>query len=221
MTWRSLIHSSLRAIAQLGPGRTASTSETTDALLVLNSMLDSWNTLRSNIFTIDRQTVALSAGVSSYNVTTTARPVRIERAATTTDAGQTETKVELLTFEQWSAGENGLYYDRDYATGVLKLRPDPDGSETLYLYVWQPLSQIAALSLDSEAVLPEGYSDAIRYALAERLAVEWDRPLRPEVVELARQARANIKSLNTPTLYMECDSAFGVPSSSFNILTGR
>ena len=87
MTGNDLIASALRRIGALGQGQTPNASESQDAKLILNSMIDSWNTDRGNLYTVGVSTQNLANGQQTYLMGpnaadfNTARPVRIEAAA--------------------------------------------------------------------------------------------------------------------------------------------
>ena len=54
--------------------------------------------------------------------------------------------------------------------------------------------------------LPTGYQRAIEYSLAEEFGPEFGVNISPEVKQIANKARANIKSLNRPSLISRVDS---------------
>jgi hypothetical protein len=237
-TCLDLIRSSLRMIGQLGPGRGASASELTDALFVLNSMLDNWNTDSLKIFTTRIDAYNLQAGKYSYTIGpsgadfTAPRPVRIEEAniILNTINPVLRMPLTLIDDQRWSlvkiqailpgAIPTLLYNDGGNPTSTLYLWTPPGQSYQLELFTWQQLTQFAATT-DTVAA-PVGYLDAMRYNLAVRLASEWGKPIRPDVVELARTTLADIQSLNSSTPTMNCDAAVlkSPGGGVFNWLTG-
>lgn len=221
MTTLELITSSLRAIGQLTPGRAPSTTEANDALFVLNAMLDSWSTERLTVYHIPRDIYPLTGGDGDYTIGAggdfdTERPIRIERAGIIID--QTETPIEVIRDQTkwadvWMKSTLGipseLYVENSYPLMGLHLYAAPEMNSTLVLYPWRQLGAIA--SVTDPISYPPGYADAIRYSLAVRLAVEWQRtPQRPgalrELHELARDSKAAIKSINITYPEMSCDA---------------
>jgi hypothetical protein len=88
MTGNDLIAAAMRRINALGQGQTPNASESSDAQLILNSMLDSWSTDRGNLYTVGDVNQPLVGGQQTYQVGSgaadfpnVARPVRIEAAA--------------------------------------------------------------------------------------------------------------------------------------------
>lgn len=233
MTVLELIKSSLRLIGQLGPGRSPGTSETADALFVLNSMLEAWNVERQNIYRVSRDTYTLTASLQPHTIGSAgtfnvARPIRVENAGVISVGGETEYPLEMWSAQRW-AGETSktltsdipaaLYYEPAFPLGKLYLWPIPTTAATLALYTW---AQLTGFANAAETVsFPPGYADAIRYNLAVKLAPEWGRVPRPDVSQMAIDSLAKIKSLNTPSLEMSCDPAFSLEYGYFDILQGR
>lgn len=236
MTVLDLIKSSLRLIGQLGPGRAPNASETADALFVLNGMIEAWNTESLAIYNTRADQYPLTAGKQSYTIGTggeinAPRPVQIERAnvVLTMVAGPDySVPLELLTDERWSAIPvkalqssipRALYYDNAYPLANISLYPVPTTTPKLELATWQQLTGFATSS--DTVAFPPGYADAIRYNLAVRLAPEWGKVPRPDVLALAVDSLAKIKTLNGETPELRCDPAVTCNRSAFNILTGR
>lgn len=199
MIWIDLMRSSWRASGVLRPGQQPNNSEITDGLFILNSMLESWGLESLNIYEIRRTEYPLT-GASSYTIGPGGnfdgpRPLRIERAGYL--HGGYESFVPVISRLRWNptCGEYGLYNDGAYPVSTLHLRPTPVTASNLALYIWQPLGQVVS---ESETVeLPPGYAEAIRYNLAVRIAAEWGREPRPDVMQLAMDSKGIVKSFNS------------------------
>src|SRR6266699_7095490 len=99
----------MRLIGILAAGETADAGEMADNLMVLNQMLDSWNTERLMIFTLlisefplvaGQQVYTLGAG-GNFNIP---RPSRIERMSIVNLANPAqplELPMEMLSDEDW------------------------------------------------------------------------------------------------------------------------
>lgn len=207
MTVLQLVTSSLRLIGKLGPGQGSGQSWLADALFVLNSMLDAWQTERLNVFQIVRETPAALTGQASYLLSdlSIARPTRIEAAGILPSGSTTETPLELLTLARHRAGVSGLYSDNAFPSPTIYLTPTPAAGDSLVLYTWQPFTAFASTS--DTVDFPAGYADAIRYNLALKLAPEWGAPVRADVAKMAVESKAAIQSLNVPRLEMRVDPA--------------
>jgi hypothetical protein len=217
MTWHDLIRSSLRLIGQLGPGRGPNQSEITDSLFVLNAMLEGFSIERLAIPTLTRKVYAPPAGAASYRIgcggelSLQTRPTRVESAARIVPGVTAcECPVDVLSHDEWACGTCGVYYDGGWPCGTVWLNPPLQSGEQLVLYVWAPLG--AAVEDAGETVdFPPGYSDMLRYQLAVRLCPEWGKVPRPDVMQLAADSLARIKSFNSsPPPIMESPFGGGV-----------
>lgn len=204
---RQLITRALRLIGQLGPGRGANASETADALLIFNSMIEAWNIERARIPYLSTTTWA-ATGAISYTIGPGAdfdqsRPVRIDRVFWVD--GENRQQYQPLVESQWIEGKTpGFYYDYGYPVGRLYFLPSYSAGQ-LELHVWSELAGF--INVDQIVDFPPGYSDALAYQLAIRLAAEWGRILRPDVVDMAHRTLSAIESINTISPTMSADEA--------------
>jgi len=222
VTVQGLITQSLRlAGVQLRAGRTANADVLAESLSVLNTMLDSWNTERLIVYTITRTEWALSAA-ASYTLgpdgdLNGVRPVRIENAGTLdTDGNETPIAVSRDAGD-WAAVRSkaltssepcALYDDRSFPLTTLHLWPVPTAALTLVLYTWTPLSAYGALS--DTVSLPPGYLKAVQYNLAVELSLMpqfVSVPMKPLVIDIARESKASIKRVNMVHPVLTCDAA--------------
>jgi hypothetical protein len=238
MKANDLIASSLRLIGVLASGETPSAAEAADGLMILNDMVDLWQTERLMIFTTGRQVFHLTAGVQAYTMGlpggtfAVPRPTRIEAAGIinlANPAQPLELPMEMLTLDQWaaipvkniaSALPLKVYDDGGFPLRVLSYWCIPNLAVDTALYTWSALSQFADLVTDYP--FPPGYAKALRYNLAVDLAPEYGRSVTPEVAIQAVASQAIIKSLNTPVADLRCDPALVSPNKRiFNWLTGE
>lgn len=228
-TVRDLIKGSLRLIGAIAVGETPSAEEQTDALSVLNDMIDSWGLENLLIFSKVKESFSLSGSTQDYTMGSggtfnTARPNRIE-AANILD-GTAEIPMAILTFEQWSqvspktlqsALPSHIYPDYTNPLVTISVWPIPDSAKPLVLYSWKPLSQFA--SADDVLSLPPGYAKALRYNLAIELGPEYGKPLNDVVVQIAADAKENIKRMNVRPYYLQADPGV-MRGKPFNFLKG-
>jgi hypothetical protein len=238
---KDLLRSSFRCIGSLGVGFGYSPSELVDGLFVLNAMLDSWVTDELNAYCTLTQSFEFGVVQDSYSIGPggdfdTGRPVKLLDPAVylvmTNPAQPLHLPLKIINTTQFeeialpltaSTIPQRLYYNPTYPLGTLKLWPVVvNTTDKLLLSAWQP---IAGNLTDQDAVfsVPPGYLDAVRYQLAVRLAMEWDKPLKPGVEKLAIEALAKIQRLNAPTPQMDVNGGV-MPARSgygyFNRLTG-
>lgn len=233
-----IISSSLRLIGVLASGETPKNSEAQDAMLVLNSMVDSWNNQRLMLFAEVREVYPLIVGQQDYTIETggdidRARPARITNfgiISLNNPAQPLELPMDILTKDQWaakpvknlqSALPREVWNDDGFPAMTIYVWPIPNVSVNIAIYPWVQISQFADLSA-TDYTFPPGYSRCLRYNLAVELCPEFGAPLRPEVASIAASSKAEIKSLNEPMLQMSCDPALVKPGKPiFNWLTGE
>lgn len=234
MTGRDLVTASLRLIGVLASGEAADSDEATDGLATLNRMVSAWSTEGLLIYSKVREELTLVAGTQSYTMGSsgdlnTTRPLKIEAAAIelqSTSPAQ-EVPVKVITFQEWAAIRTRaismsipthLYPDYANPLVTLNLYGNPSVAEHLVLYSWKSLTSIS--TLDTSLAFPPGYEEALVFNGAIRLAPEYSKSTRPEIVEIAKESKATIKRLNSKPYFLDCDSALMGGGGGFNIYTG-
>lgn len=231
MTVREFLTSSLRLIGASATGETMTASEASDALAVLNEMLDSWSADGLNIYATTREEFALVASQSSRTMGTggnfsTTRPVQIVRASV--EDSNVEIPLEIVSVEEWaqisnksltSENPSKIYVEGTHPLETINFWPIPTSTNNLVLYSLKPFSSITNLS--ATFTFPPGYQEAIRHNLAVRLAPEYGKQTPPEVAAIAGEALAQIKRKNIKPSYMESDVLGFDSNSTFNITLGE
>jgi hypothetical protein len=233
MTGRDLVSSSLRLLGVLASGEAPSAAEAVDGLSAINRMLDSWSTEGLMIYSSAREEFTLTAGVSAYTMGVgatfnTSRPQKILRAALEMGSNPAiEYPMRILTVEQWadivqkttqSTIPTDIYPEGTYPNETLNLYPAPDAAQTLVLYSWKPLSQIATLNTAIE--LPPGYQKALVYNGAVELAPEYGKMI-PDAVSMgASESKATLKRMNARPYYLKVDPALVNTDGTYNIYRG-
>ena len=233
-TGTQLIVDALTMIGDKSPGGTLTSAEQTHWLRAFNRMLDAWSIERLMVFNLLEESKALTASDGTYTIGSggdwnTTRPTRITQAWIR-DSSSQDSDVEIIGAEAYnlivSKTVDGtypqyLYYDAAMASGLgtIYLYPEPASSLTLYINSWKQFSALAAIG-DSVS-LPPGYEAAIVSNFAI-WASAGQRPVPAEVVKLARDTKAAIKSVNLPDVRMRLDAGLlqssRVPGT--NIFTG-
>jgi hypothetical protein len=220
-TGQMIINNALTALGILEQGGAPSVSDSNDALAELNAMWDAWGIDDNIVYAIATAQYALVANAASYPIGPAAgapynvpRPSRIYKAVMVATVGGVLTRRPLRIVEAGEYFSHGdlaatastadeLYYDYNV---------DPTtGSATLYLWPAPSCPTITKLELETGAVfaawtlggaysLPEGYQDAIQYALAWRLLPRYGMAVAQQVAEvvgeLAEKSEARIKAMN-------------------------
>jgi hypothetical protein len=236
-TARDLIKSSLKLIGVLASGENPSAEDQTDALLILNSMLDSWSTESLFIYSKTIEDFSFQASKQVYTMGSsltadfnTSRPQKILHAAVIdqTVTPNNEIPIEIITFDQWaslrlkttsSTYATKLYVDYQFPLVNLNFYPVPTNTNGLRLYSWKPVSQIA--TANSTISLPPGYDMALKYNLAVVLAPEYGKQLMPEVAEIAATSKANIMRMNSEPIYSRVDPSIQANQKAWDWRTGE
>ena len=97
-TYQTLVDRSLRLIKVIGAGQSPTASESADALIALNSMLDSWKNDKLMAYAVSDVSKVMTVADASYTIgatgdINTARPVAIEDAYMTIDGKDYPVKV--------------------------------------------------------------------------------------------------------------------------------
>lgn len=202
-----LIQSSMRLIGALESGETATAAEATDALAVLNDLIENWNTENLTVYSTTNQVFSLVAGQAAYTLGPTGnwngfRPLAIESAYVKFQGidyplqlvdDDTYNSISLKT--QGSPIPLWVWFNPSFPLASVVLWPVPaDNSVTITMTCNLQFSQLANTA--ASISLPPGYTKAMRYALALELAPEYGITLRPEVIQLAQDAKADVKRIN-------------------------
>jgi hypothetical protein len=196
-------------------------------------MLDAWSAQRLQVYAVTRSVQTLTPAKAAYTIgpDVTAdfnapRPARLEDARIISGGGGTiERGLEILTPARWAAIPlktlsglpSKIYYETSIPLGTLRLWPVPVSADSLVLYTWQTLPQVVAGT--DNLVIPPAYHEALMYNLAIRLGTEWGKPARQDLLELAAESLAVLKSFNAPTYEATVDSAL-LGRRVFDIMTG-
>ncbi len=209
---QNIINSALTLIGVIAAGESPAPEESTDALLVLNDLITSWDVERLVIYATNRATYNLIISQQTYTIGqgaganfNAARPTSIWAANIINSAGLAF-PMKLVTKEEWAsipeksvtgAVPRELWNDNGYPNSTLYLWPIPSaGSTQLELYTWQQLTTF--VNLTDTFDFPPGYERAIRFNLAVELASEYGREIPQTVGQIAMDSKNAIRGLNAP-----------------------
>jgi|SRR5579872_98672 len=234
MTGNDLIASALRLIGALASGETAGASESADAQVILNQMLDAWGAEHLMVFTLNRLTFSLLSGKQTYTLGVggdfnTARPPRIDYVSIVNLANPAlplELPIKMYTDTEWqgvpvklTSGSLpfGVYDDGGFPLRSLSYFPIPNIGVNTIIGGWAQLTQFADLTVD--VTFPPGYAEAIKYNFSVRLAAEWPGNVSELTLQLASESKARIKSSNIGIVELRCDPGLDNGGGRYNWLT--
>jgi hypothetical protein len=242
-TARAILTNSLKLLGVIEPSEIPAADEAADSFTALNSLIDSWGTQPSSMYTITRSVTSCAAAASytigpggNFNMARP-NPFQIQRAGfivpgtsgtTTEELGIPIITDDMYQALQMKAQENPqptmLYYNPTNSTsagfGTIYLWPILDQTVSIVLYIQQNVSQFADLT--TEYLLVAGLDRALRYNLAVEIASLFERVPSPLILKTAAMALADYKRANMRMSDLPSD-AYGITGNrrwGYNIQTG-
>jgi hypothetical protein len=224
----------LRELQVLQANESASASDATATLGIINLILDAWNAERDKVYADQQLTFTLTQSLNPHTIgptgatwTTSQRPVSIAAANLVIDTIRYGINIRDrqwytdLTLPELSTQQpTDLFYDPSWGNGKLYMYPVPDAAYDVELWVRIVL---AGLSLDDDVSMPPGYHKALKLTAAEDAASLFGVPVSPDLIRRASNARAVIAANNVTVPTLATRDA-GMPSGRggwFNYYTGR
>lgn len=221
-----IIKGAMRAVNILSAGRNPTSDEAADYLSILNQMIDAWHTERLMIYTINRlgpynlvigqQTLKVGLGLGTDIAIP--RPPRIDLITILwlgNPQQPDEIGLDMLNESGWASIPvknipgplpQKVWDDGGFPLRTLSYWPIPTIAIQTFFYGWGLLTQFQNLS--TQYTFPPGYLEAMRFNLAVRLD---NAELSPQVVALANEGKAKIKSFNSPILTLRVDDGLLSP----------
>lgn len=215
MTVRDLLTKAFKTARILGDGEPMSNSEATDALDVLNAILEQANIDKllsyykaSILFPLVSNQISYTIGPTSTTPNVVAvRPVEIIDAFSR--RGGVDMPVFVGTKEDYDriqikdtgiAGwEHMLYYEASWPKGTIYVYHKPlDGATTLHLTVMADITLFE--TLDDTVSMPPGYRNWLQYKTAEMLCPEYGRIFPEGAYNILMSAESALKRNNAKPL---------------------
>ena len=192
-----------------------------NALLSLNSMLQTWTTESLSVWTINRIVLPLTPGTQTYTLGTggtlnTPRPTWIENMAIlqTSVTPNIEIPIQIMQDQDWmnlpvkdvsSTFPTACWPQGDYPLNTLNFWPKPTEACSVVMYLPGPFGGFA--SINDAFAMPNGYERAIRYNLAVELGPEYGIEAPPSVQGIAQMSKRQLQIINYQPNYLTVDSA--------------
>jgi hypothetical protein len=240
-TVQNVVNDAFAEIGVFGATQTPDTVSCALALRILNREMDAWAALKryvpATVFTEYTLTPnhyphLIGPTATAPNFTVAQRPMRVESASLTLNNVTPNVDLELnLRDRAWWAAQSvktvttttptDLFYRASFPNGELNLWPVPDFAYGLLLETWTLILQFAALT--SAFSMPPAWQKAVTLTLAENLCRPFLRPVIPDLVEAAREARRNAQTYKSPRISSAdwgTSGSRGGQGSGFNYETG-
>jgi hypothetical protein len=206
-----LIEDALREIGVLSEDATATASQASDALRLMNRIIEHWANERWLVYTEALLSYPL-AGVSPFTIgpsgadMTASRPLKVLSAYAT--SGDLTYPVAVLSASQWDglptvpvgSAPGHLYCSASYPS-VNVYVDSPTAGYTLSMRVQSLLTAFASTA--TACSLPPGYDDLLVLTLAKRLAPQYGVKASPETLSALQQVRRDIKRINVTVPVLE------------------
>lgn len=219
-------------LGQLEPNTDLDASESADALVALNDLIDSWRNEELLVYARRDESLTMVSGTSSYTIgpagdLNTTRPVRIESAYIVSGT-ISYPNIRIINDEQYfaipdktaaSTWPTQINYRGTMPTGTLYVHPVPNAASVLHLMTWTILAEFTAVT--DTLALPPGFRKALASNLALELAPEYETQASQEVIKMATDSKAAIKRINWKPIkaYTELPQLVGRGRRE-NIITG-
>lgn len=227
---------SMKLLQAIGGTETPIAQDSTDALNVINDMLDSWSTEGLLSYAVGEVSTTLGVGTSTYTIglstsaaINTTRPLGI-RQAYITDSANNIFPLQILPIDKWNeigqkAGVTSqipdtLMYDYAFPLATINIFPTPLIAYTLTID--SLLQQTQFSTLTHSISFPPGYERAIIYNGAVEISPLFALPVPPLVLEMARESKGNVKRQNIREIISNYDPAVVSRSyATYNIYRDR
>lgn len=229
-----LINGALRLIGQLAEGETPSAETSSDALLAMNQMIDSWNIERLSVFSTRDQVFTWPVDEISRTLGPTgnfvgSRPVKLDDATYYRDPSTNVSfGIKFINQQQYdgiavktvtSTYPQVIFVNETYPDVSMFIYPKPTRSLEWHFISVEPLSQPATLATD--LALPPGYLRAFRYNLACEIAAEFGVEPSQQVKRIAMSAKRNLKRVNSTDDIMSLPYSLVATRQRFNVYAGN
>jgi hypothetical protein len=203
------INRALRLLGVLAEGETPSASESADALVALNQMIDSWNTERLSVYSTQDQSFTWTAGNRTRTLGPTGdfvgtRPVLLD-TSTYFIYNNLSYVPDIINQQQYdsialktatSTFPQVLFVNMTHPDIEMTVYPVPTSDTVWHFISVEELTQPATLA--TTLSFPPGYLRAFAYNLAMEIAPEFGIEPPAMVKRIATTSKRNLKRINNP-----------------------
>jgi len=218
-TARTVISGALRSLGVASAEEPVQAVMATDALELLNALVDSYSLERLTIYHTPATVVPLVPSVASYTwgvggVLASERPLQLGPQAHLRDATSSyEYEVNVIDQARYGAIPDktapgmptALYYAPSFPLGELFIWAVPTQAWDLIVYPYRVLPHF--VDLDTVVLLPPGYERLLRTGLTVEAAPEYGREATGVQLAQLMEAKANVKRQNVVVPRAQVDAA--------------
>ncbi len=191
-TANTVINAALRIIGGVAQGETPTASQTSEALEALNFMVKSFMADGMPLWAIKQYTVTLTDGNATYTIgegatVNTPKPMKVIDAFLHNTSTEIDIPLRIVTRQEYNLLGNKtssgqpvqIFYEPLLTTGILHVYPVPDSTvaadRNIVLVYQRPFEDLDVVGNDFD--FPSEWLDALKYNLADRLALEYGVPV--------------------------------------------
>jgi len=228
------INRALRLLGALAEGETPSAATSQDALTALNQMIDSWNTERLSVFSMQEQTFTWPASQRNRTLGPTGdfvgnRPVYFDDSTYFRDPSTNVSYgIKFINQQQYngiavktvtSTYPQVVFVNMTYPDVEMSIYPVPFRDLEWHFVSVEDLTQPALLA--TPLVFPPGYLRAFTYNLACEMAPEFGVEPSPQVQRIAMTSKRNLKRVNNPDDVMSMPYSIVATRQRYSIFAGN
>jgi len=231
------INRALRLLGVLAEDETPGASVSSDALMALNQMIDSWNLERLMIFNTIDQTFTWPAGEIQRHLGPSGasiggfdgiRPILLDDSTYYVAPNGVSYGIKFINQQQYdgiavktvtSTYPQVMWINMEYPNIQMTVYPKPTQNLEWHFISVQELDQPATLA--TVLYYPPGYLRAFTYNLAMEIAPEFGVEPSQQVSRIAMTSKRNLKRINNPDDVMALPYSLVASRQRFNIYSGN
>lgn len=230
-TVQVVINRAYRLLGQLNLGESADSTESANALIAINALLDSWRNESLMCYAMQDQSINLANGNTTKTIgptgdLVTTRPTNIDDAYILYSGDSIPVKIIEYASEYVYIPDKTttdtyplkIAYNPEMPDGRIYMYPLPNATSVLHVITRTPVTAFALVS--TTISLPPGWEDALAANLALYLAPELQVQPSPMVIGMAANTKRSIKRTNTRPIKQSDELVAISQPYRGNILTG-
>ena len=207
-TVQTIIDRAYRMLGQLNLGESADSTESANALIALNAMLDSWRNESLMCYAMQDQSINLANGNTTKTIgptgdLVTTRPTNIDDAYILYSGDSIPVKIieyatEYIYIPDKTTTDTyplKIAYKPEMPDGRIYMYPLPNATSVLHVITRTPVTAFSTVG--TTISLPPGWEDALASNLAIYLAPELEANPSQMVIGMAANTKRSIKRTNT------------------------
>lgn len=218
-----IIKSAMRKAGVLVKNEDPSADEAADGLEMLNDLLASISNDSMSVYSRTLEDFTLAGGTASYTIGpsatfNTVRPIKVISAYVR--SGNVDYPLQIVSDEQYATISmkniggipEFLNFNNAFPQATIKLYPVPATAYQIFILTEK---QLVTLSLSDTISLPPGWRRMLVYNLAVELGPEYGQQAPAEVIQIAKDSKAEIRAAVMAAKSMQWDSGLNIEGNIY------